>query len=79
MPGATASVGFSIEREYQSENAHYEQATYVRVTGDEGVAGVADPMLVDPIDFEAEKQRRQEEYEPLEQVDVDASDTRFGI
>jgi hypothetical protein len=78
MPDSTASAGFAIERRYREEHAHYEQSSSIRV-GESGIAGVTDPMLVEPIDFEAEIAERQREYEPLEPVDGDLRNSRFGI
>jgi hypothetical protein len=76
----TSSTGFLIEREYRSEDAHWAySSSWAEVAGEHGIAGMTDPMLVDPIDFEAELAERRRTYEPLPPVDTDLTNPHFGI
>lgn len=75
---ASGSVGF--QRQYVSDHAVYEQFSYLIVQGNEGIAGVTDPLLMEPIDFEAELARRRLDRAPIDEpVDSDTANDVFGI
>jgi hypothetical protein len=74
----TASSGYTIVRRYTGGVA-YEQASYLTIEGDRGIAGMTDPILTDPIDFEAEIRERERTHEPLQPVDTDLTNDAFGI
>lgn len=76
---STASGGIAIERRYVSSEGHVEQSSYLIIGGEEGIAGVTDPILSEPIDFEAELNERAATHEPLEPVDTDLTNRAFGI
>jgi hypothetical protein len=75
----TASSGVAIERRYTGEDARYEHHATIVVAGDQGIAGISDPILTEPIDFEAELAERERTHEPLGPVDTDLTNTLFGI
>jgi hypothetical protein len=68
-----------IGRHYTAEGAQYPRSFSVSMDVDEGVAGVTDPILVEPIDYEAEIARRAATREPLPVVETDLSNTLFGV
>lgn len=75
---SSGSVGY--QRQYVSASAVYEQSGYLIVQGDEGMAGVTDPLLVEPIDFDAELARRRHSRSPIDEpVDSDTANDVFGI
>lgn len=80
IPGArTTSQSVGYERSYVGHGT-FEQAGCLIVGGDEGVAGVADPQLDDPIDFEVELDKRERDRVPVDETaDTDTSNSVFGI
>jgi hypothetical protein len=75
---ASGSVGF--QRQYVSDHARYELSGCLIVQGTEGIAGVTDPIIEDPIDFEAElANRRHNRVAINESVDSDTANDVFGI
>jgi hypothetical protein len=77
---STASGGVVIERKHSAEGATYEESAVMQVGGAGEVAGEAEPMLADPIDYEAELAERRETHEPIEfDPDTDLTNSQFGI
>jgi hypothetical protein len=80
IPGArTTSQSVGFERSYVG-HVTFEQAACLIVSGDEGIAGVTDPQLEPPIDFEGELEKRERDRVPVDEVaDSDTSNGVFGI
>jgi hypothetical protein len=57
----------------------YERASCLVIESERGTAGVTDPILTEPIDFEGEVRERERTHEPLKAIDTDLSNSRFGI
>jgi hypothetical protein len=74
----TASDGLVIERHVRAGEEVAESYSVV-IGGDPGIAGLTDPMLTDPIDFDAELAERSRTHVPLEPVDGDQTNSIFGI
>ena len=74
-----SSLGVVIERQYSGPGARYERSASIIVGGDAGHAGITDPILTEPIDFDAEIANRRETHEPMPPVDGGLSNTVFGI
>jgi hypothetical protein len=80
IPNArTSSRTVAYERSYEA-HVTYEQVGCLIVGGDEGIAGVTDPQLEGPIDFEVELAKRKDRV-PLDEVPAasDSSNETFGI
>ena len=80
IPSArTFSRSVTYERSYEAR-VTYEQAGCLIVGGDEGIAGITDPQLEEPIDFDAELAKRKERV-PVDEVPAssDISNDVFGI
>ena len=75
----TASGGVIIERHYASEGIRFTHGARLVVDGCDEPAGVSDPILSDPVDYEAELAERRETHEPIEPVTSDTRNTVFGI
>jgi hypothetical protein len=77
---STASSGVVIERKHSAEGATYEESMVMRVGGTGDVAGESEPILADPINFDAELAERRETHEAIEvDPDADLTNTQFGI
>lgn len=76
---ATASSVVSVTRAYRSEHAEYLEAWEFAVSGESGVAGLSDPILIEPIDFESEIEERRDTHEPLPKIDTDLTNPHFGV
>lgn len=75
---ASGSVGF--QRQYVSDHARYELSGCLIVQGTEGIAGITDPVVEEPIDFEAElASRRRNRAAINEPVNSDTANDVFGI
>ncbi len=68
-----------IGRHYIAAGAQYPQSFSVSMGADEGIAGLTDPILVEPLDYEAEIAQRAATREPLSPVETDLSNTLFGV
>lgn len=80
VPSArTASRSIGYERLYISHHATYEQSACLLVQGNEGIAGITEPQLEEPIDFEAELARRRERISIEEPVDSDTANDVFDV
>jgi hypothetical protein len=73
-----AGSGIGIERRYRGSE-EYDAASYGGFSDEPGVAGETDPMLTEPIDFDAEREERERTREPLPPVDTDLTNSDFGI
>lgn len=75
---ASGSVGF--QRQYVSDHARYELSGCLIVQGAEGIAGITEPLIDEPIDFEAELAHRRRNRVAIEEpVDSDTANDVFGI
>lgn len=75
---STASSGVIIERKYRAKNAAYEETVIVGGPGE--VAGGVEPVLGEPIDYDAELEERRGTHEPIGfDPDADLKNTAFGI
>jgi hypothetical protein len=76
----TRSRSVEYQRSYVSDHAIFEMSACLIVQGDEGIAGVTEPQLEEPIDFEAELAKRELERVPVDEpTDSDTSNDIFGI
>lgn len=75
----TASGGIGLRRQYISSEASFEQYSWLVVQKDNGIAGIAEPILSEPIDFEAELAERKRSRAPIEPADTDTTNKLFGI
>lgn len=75
----TASGAVTINRLYRAEDTVYEQLVWGGTVTDREVAGVSDPILVEPINFDAELAKRERTHRPISPPDTDLSNTVFGI
>jgi hypothetical protein len=79
VPNArTSSRTVTYERSYEA-HVNYEQTGCLIVGGDEGTAGITDPQLEEPIDFESELAKRKQRV-PVDEVPAsDTANELFGI
>jgi hypothetical protein len=80
MTRAVASGSYTIERKYSADDAHYEESfSFDLRDTDYDEPGSSDPVLAEPIDYEAALAERKRTHEPIEPVDTDLANTKFGI
>lgn len=75
----TAADGIAFQRNYVADGAHYLHAGWLVVQGEVEIAGITEPHLAEPIDFEAEIEERRRSGVPIEPVDTDSTNNAFGI
>ncbi len=68
-----------IGRHYIAAGAQYPQSFSVSMGADERIAGVTDPFLVEPLNYEAEIAQRAATREPLAAVETELANTLFGV
>jgi hypothetical protein len=74
--GASAII---IEKHYLGGAVPYERATWLEIKGLDEHSNMRDPLLSEPIDFEAEIALRRETHEPLQPIDGELHNDLFGI
>lgn len=74
----TRGSGAVIERSFVASDAHYAHTFSLVVGSDQGEAGLADPILTEPIDYAAELAERAKR-DRLPPVETDLANDLFGI
>lgn len=74
---ATSGTGTIVTREYCGTAVEY--AVSVTCDGFDLSLGMIEPMLEEPIDYEAEIAERQYTHEPLQEYEGDTGNSAFGI
>jgi hypothetical protein len=74
---ATCGGGTIIETEYRGEDVQYDVS--VSMDGFEWSLGMTEPVLLKPIDYDAELAEREKTHEPISDVDGDLGNRLFGV
>ena len=77
--GTTGASGIGIARHYAGHVYYGGGLSFAIFSEQAGIAGVTDPILMEPIDFAAERAERARTREPLPAPDTDLTNTDFGI
>jgi hypothetical protein len=75
----TSASGIIIEEHYLGGAVRYERATWLAIEGLDEHPHMRDPLLSEPIDFEAEIAQRRETHEPLPPIDGEIHNDLFGV